>query len=165
MAKKTAVDTRDEKTVLAEADARLATIADAKTEIERLTAAWNAELDGIGEKYKGQIDPFREVLKLEENALIRLMNAARRTIFSGGDIRKLVHGVLLHSTGNKVSIPRNALEKCKEHRFLDAIKTVETLIREEVQKWSDEKLFLIGAERKPAEDFEYELRKEKTHAA
>jgi hypothetical protein len=36
---------------------------------------------------------------------------------------------------------------------------VESLDRDAIEKWPDERLFLIGAVRKPAEKFDYEISK------
>jgi hypothetical protein len=66
----------------------------------------------------------------------------------------------LHTKGQRVVIPKTALADCETLGFEDAIKTVKTILREVVEKWPDAKLFLIGAQRKPAEGFEYEIKRE-----
>ena len=88
------------------------------------------------------------------------MKKERDLYFAETDVLQLQHGALIHEEGDHVKIPRDALEKCKELKFLDVIKKVESLDREAIEKWTDEKLLLIGAERKPVENFSYDLKKQ-----
>ena len=48
----------------------------------------------------------------------------------------------------------------RDSDFGEVVKIVKSLDREAIEKWPDERLFLIGAERKPKEEFNYDLKKE-----
>ena len=152
-------DAGDAKNILSVADDHLALILEASARIETLTSMRNAEIARIDEQYAEKIASLRQVFHLEENALFHLMKTHRALVFSNGDIVPLAHGALLRKMGDRVTIPRTALEKCKKLGFGDVVKVAESLDRAAVEKWPDEKLFLIGAERKPREDFEYEIKR------
>jgi len=49
---------------------------------------------------------------------------------------------------------------CEEQGFGEVVKIAKSLDREAIEKWPDERLFLIGAERKPKEEYSYDLKKE-----
>jgi hypothetical protein len=87
------------------------------------------------------------------------MKEERGTFFDGTDVLQLENGALIHEVGDKVTIPRDALAKCEELKFNDVIKVVKSLDRGAIEKWTTEKLLLIGAERKPVESFSYDLKK------
>jgi len=114
-------------------------------------------------EYETRLKPFREELAGDEKALLALMKACRDALFDGTDVVYLSNGTLVHSRKDKVSIPRNhdaVIALCEEHGFVDAVKIVKSLDREAIEKWPDERLFLIGAERKTREEFSYDLKKE-----
>jgi hypothetical protein len=85
------------------------------------------------------------------------MKSNKIVLFDGTDIVRLVNGSLIHSVADKVSIPRDALAKCEELGFAEVIKIAKSLDRDAVEKWPDERLILIGAERKQKEEFSYDL--------
>jgi len=126
--------------------------------IAHFEALANEAMKMVTERYEEQLAPLKEDLKAQEKALIALMKKERKTFFDGTDVFRLEHGTLIREAGDRVSIPRDALAKCEELKFDDVIKIVKSLDREAVEKWPDEKLFLIGAERKPKEEFKYDLK-------
>ena len=114
----------------------------------------------LAEKYASRLEPFKTSLKEKEREIIKLMKAEKVSIFDGRDMVRLTNGTLLHSREPKVTIPRDALEKVEELGFKEAIKIVKSLNRDVVKLWPDEKLVLIGAERKTKEKFSYEVKGE-----
>jgi len=122
-------------------------------ECEAATARINAE-------FKAKLGPLPDDLDKAEKALLALMKKQKQQIFADGDIRRLAHGALIRALEDKVKIPREALAKCEQLGFADVIKIAKSLDREAVEKWTDDKLFLIGAERKPVETFSYDLKKD-----
>jgi hypothetical protein len=141
------------------ADELLAGIRRKQEAIEVITMFANDEIEQIKQRYEGECGPFKANLLIQEKALIALMKKERAIFFDGTDVLQLTNGALIHEVGDKVSIPRDALSKCKELKFNDVIKVAESLDREAIEKWKDEKLLLIGAERKPTETFSYDLKK------
>lgn len=124
-------------------------------EYEEATARINTE-------FRTKMEPLGGDLAKAEKTLLALMKKQKQMIFSGGDILKLPHGALIRALEDKVKIPREALAKCEELGFAEVIKIAKSLDREAVEKWTDEKLFLIGAERKPVETFSYDVKKDAT---
>ena len=145
------------------ADVCLAEIADYNARIEALNAGAEIARQALEAEYKDRLEPLKQALKLSVSSLVDTMRTNKRELFDGTDIVYLSHGSLIHSIADKVSIPKTALAMCEELGFAEVIKIAKSLDREAVEKWPDEKLFLIGAERKQKEDFSYDLKKE-SHA-
>ncbi|MDX9820638.1 MAG: host-nuclease inhibitor Gam family protein [Syntrophales bacterium] len=143
-----------------QADRLLAEISQHKKEIEHVLKQYEEELARAAEYCRAQTQPLKELLALCEAALTKLMKLEKRALFAVGDVLNLDHGSLIHSLVDKVSIPRDALGKCEELGFTEVVKIVKSLDREAIEKWPDQRLFLIGAERKPKEGFNYDLKKE-----
>jgi hypothetical protein len=117
-------------------------------------------MEVITARYNGLLEPLRGEKADLEKALIKLMKKNKGVLFDGTDVVNLLHGSLIRETGDKVSIPKTALAACKENKFNDVIKIAESLDRPAIEKWPDAKLVLIGATRKPAEEFKYTIKKE-----
>jgi phage host-nuclease inhibitor protein Gam len=140
-------------------DAALADIAQWCGQIESLEAEAEEKIRSIHAQYSAWLVPLQERLQRNIAWLKDTMKSNKNVLFDGTDVVNLAHGSLIHSKVDKVTIPRDALATCKALEFTDVIKTVESLDREAVEKWPDEKLILIGAQRKPKEEFSYDLKK------
>lgn len=145
--------------VLDVADGILADLRNRMVEMAALEAEAQAKIAAITAEYENKITPYREAVKDLDKTLIDLMKAEKKTLFAGGDVVNLPHGSLIRSQEWKVKIPRDAIGKCEELGFTDVVRIAKSLDREAVEKWPEEKLFLIGAERKPATKFSYEVKK------
>lgn len=146
-----------------EASGILSRMRAAARSIDNLQAQMDVEIAAIVEKYKNQMETFQVLFKGLEVDLIALMKANKAILFSAGDIVRLAEGSLIHEAVLRVTIPRNAIEACKENGWTDVIKVVESLDRNAVEQWPDAKLAAIGAQRKPKEEFKYDLKKEMVH--
>lgn len=82
-----------------------------------------------------------------EKELLRYAKSRKAEIFAYKDVFETNYGRLVRELAEKVSIPRDAVAKCEELGFIEAIKITKSLDRAAVEKWKDEKLFLIGAKR------------------
>jgi len=140
------------------ADSMLARIAEDTRKIDELTAEYNAAVSRLIAEYEARLAPLKQSVIHEEKNLTALMRAARAELFDGRDTVSLPHGVLYHSIVERVIIHRDALAKCEELGFFEAVKIVKSLDREVVERWPDERLMLIGAERKTKEEFSYDVR-------
>jgi hypothetical protein len=143
------------------ADTLLADIIELQDSADRLLAERREAVAKVILQYDLQINPLMDMVFEDEKELKHLMKSAKLVIFDGRDIVYLDHGNLLYSKGDKVTIPRDALDKCERQGFVDVIKVVKSLDREAIDKWTDEKLFLIGAERKPVETFNFEVKEKR----
>jgi phage host-nuclease inhibitor protein Gam len=141
------------------ADVLLSNIRDMQEEIDKIKREANDAIEAAIAQYSEQQAAFAANLKGLEKMLIALMKKECKTFFDGTDVLQLENGALIHETSDHVTIPRDALGKCKKLGFSDVIKIAESLDREAVEKWTTEKLLLIGAERKPVETFSYDLKK------
>lgn len=142
----------------ARADGMLARIAAETKQIEDLTAEYNASVSRLKAEYEARLVPLKQSVLYTERDLAALMRAARAELFDGRDTVSLPHGVLYRSIVERVTIPRDALARCESLGFLDGIKIAKSLNREAVERWPDERLILIGAERKTREEFSYDLK-------
>jgi hypothetical protein len=144
-----------------QADRWLAAIRDLQSSVDRTVEKYNAEIANLVESRDECVRQSREMIEARDAALLKLMKQNKAVLFDGTDLVNLNSGRLIYSKEDKVKIPRTALDSCYEHGFIDVIKIVESLDREAVEKWTDEKLFLIGATRKPKETFNYEVKQDK----
>lgn len=143
------------------ANTTLSLIRERKAKIETLEAEAEQAIKATADLYQQTVSPLKKELESLEKLLVKTMKREKRILFADRDIVQLDNGNLLYSKEPKVTIPRDALAKCEENKFDEAIKIAKSLDRATVESWPDEKLFLIGAQRKPAETFNYELKKEK----
>ena len=143
------------------ADRMLAEISRLGRTIEAAEAEAQAKIEQIRQFTVAELEPVRDRLKETEKALLKLMKAERKAIFDGKQKITLEYGILIHTRELKVSIPRDALKKIKALGWVSAIKVAESLDRGVVEKWPDERLFLIGAERKERPEWKWEVFREK----
>lgn len=143
----------------ADADDILTYMRDVIGGIANLEARANAEMAEVAARYGAWLNPLRDELAAREKELTTLMKKNKGVLFGGViDVVNLPHGSLIRNLADKVSIPKTALAECKANGFTDVIKIVESLDRDAIEKWPDAKLTLIGAERKPKEEFKYSLK-------
>ncbi|MCX5822400.1 MAG: host-nuclease inhibitor Gam family protein [Deltaproteobacteria bacterium] len=139
------------------ADSYLHEISGRIADLKVLNAEAEAAMQEIKTRYALRIEARDVLLKSAITALMQTMKVNKKVLFDGTDVVRLVNGSLIHSVADKVTIPRDALAKCKELGFAEVIKVAESLDRDAVEKWPDERLILIGAERKQKEEFSYDL--------
>lgn len=142
-------------------DVCLADIAECTRRIASLEAEAERSVKVIMGNYAAMIEPLREQLAKNAAWLRDTMKSNKTVLFDGTDVVRLANGALIRNVADKVSIPRDALAKCEELGFVEAIKIAKSLDRDAVEKWPDERLFLIGAERKQKEEFSYDLKEAK----
>jgi hypothetical protein len=148
---------REAGSVKSEATVFLASLALTQGIIDQTMAEYNATVERITAPYEQTIEKLRADLAADAKELIALMKKNKAVLFDGTDVVNLSHGSLIHSVGDKVTIPKTALAECKAQGFNDVIKIVESLDRDKIEKWPDAKLVLIGAQRKTKEEFSYDL--------
>jgi len=117
-----------------------------------------AEADAIDEKYAHSFKEFHDAIGQKVKDLKALMKKEKALFFKDADIVSLMNGSLLHHKEDHVTIPKTALEKAEAQGLTDAYKVVNSIDRGAIEKWTDERLVLIGATRKPKETFNYEVK-------
>lgn len=143
-------------------DVALADIAYSSRRIAALEAEAEQSMQVIRDNYAAMIEPIQAQLAGNIAWLKDTMKSNKAVLFDGTDVVNLPHGSLIRELADKVKIPRDALAKCEELGFNEVVKIAKSLDRDAVEKWPDARLLLIGAERKPKEEFSYDLRKEPT---
>ena len=139
------------------ADKLLEELAALTSEAEHAQNEAQMELEAVRVKHEGPIGFLKGALLEKEKELRVLMKGKVVKLFDGKDTVALEHGILLHTKDWKVSIPRDALEKIEDHDWPEAIKVAKSVDRAVVERWTDERLFMIGAKRRLVEQFGYEL--------
>ena len=147
-----------QEAVRSEADQLLTDIGQVVVRLKKVEADAEAEIETVRAHYAKSIDPLRERVGELDKELITLMKSRCVPLFDGKDTLKLLHGILLYNKEDKVSIPRDALEKIKGQGWKEAILIAESVNRAVVEKWPDERLVVIGAKRKEKKTYSYELR-------
>jgi hypothetical protein len=129
-----------------------------KEQLAGLEARAEAELKAVRERYEKPVKSFGTIIGALEEELIKLMKKHAGTLFDGTDQVDLENGTLLHGQEEKVKIPRNAAELIELLGWEDGLKRSVGINRETIEKWPDERLVQIRAERKTVEVFDYELK-------
>jgi len=147
-----------QEAVRSEADQLLTDIGQVVVRLKKVEADAEAEIETVRAHYAKSIDPLRERVGELDKELITLMKSRCVPLFDGKDTLKLLHGILLYNKEDKVSIPRDALEKIKGQGWKEAILIAESINRAVVEKWPDERLVVIGAKRKEKKTYSYEVK-------
>ncbi|MFH2011699.1 MAG: host-nuclease inhibitor Gam family protein [Pseudomonadota bacterium] len=117
-----------------------------------------AEMAVIRERYEPELGLLKEQLVELDKEIVSLMKENKGQLFDGREKISLANGILLFTKDWKVSLPRDAVAKIEEYGFVEAIKIAKSVDRAIMEKWPDERLFLIGGKRKLIEKFEYETK-------
>lgn len=123
-------------------------------------AKLEAELNIIRHKYAGDLAALEELKLAVEKELKKFALKNRVDLFGlDGDKVTLSHGTILYSKANKVTIPKDAVEKIEELGWDEGILIVKNIDRPVIEGWNDEKLAAIGASKKPKESITWEITK------
>ena len=120
-----------------EADNRLAEIIARTAERDALLAEYETARKEVDKKFAARLEAFEALKGSAEKALIQTMKFNKSLLFDGTDVVNLAHGSLIRNVGDKVSIPHTALDACKLFGYTEAIKVVESLDRDAIEKWPD----------------------------
>jgi len=128
------------------------------TELSVIETEFDEKLKTLEVQYAPRVQGLKEKYAEIEKELLKFAKSKKAEIFQYKDVFDTKYGRLIRELAEKVSIPRDALKKCEELGFAEAIKIAKSLDRAVVEKWPDEKLFLIGAKRDRIEKIDYELK-------
>lgn len=115
------------------------------------------ELEALRIRYN-DVDEMKGSLADLDKSLKKLLKSQAEAVFNGSDRVESKNGVLIHDKKDKVRIPKDALQRIKDQGWTEGIKVVESIERPIIEKWTDERLAAIGAERKPTDIYEYEVK-------
>lgn len=149
------------KDIFEEADWILAQIREFKKRASEIEQEATEEMNRVKAKYETELNILQDSIKGMEKRLKDLCRKEKAFLFEQTDRVDLKHGALLYHAQWRVKRARGVLKRLKELGLTDAIKVVESVRWDVLEKWSDEKLFVCGTEKVLKEDFSYELYQEK----
>jgi len=141
-----------------EIDRRLYELGDSTRSLELLQAEAEKEIEAVRARYAEFIGPLKERIAALDKEIKTLTKKHKKMLFDGRDRVDLEHGALLYRVERKVKRARGVLENLEQCGFLEAIKVVKSVDWDVLEKWPDERLVMVGTERKRQEKFEYELK-------
>ncbi|MBU2550491.1 MAG: host-nuclease inhibitor Gam family protein [Proteobacteria bacterium] len=144
-------------TPLDRADRYLAEMRELGLEAEAVESEAREEMERVRARYEARLGRFRARLAELDRSLKDLMKQERVAVFDGRDKVRLPNGLLFHTREARVTLPREALERIKEQGWFEAVAVVERVDRPVVEVWPEERLAVIGARRRMADRFAYEL--------
>lgn len=145
----------------ATADKLLQELAELGCSLRRIEGEISEAVEQIHQSYGGVLDKIKARIADREKTLRRLAKRHRDRFFKDRDRVDLAHGALLHSVERRVKRIKRMLKKLKENGLTSAIRVAESVNWDEVEKWPDDILALLGTERVKKERFEFELLEKK----
>lgn len=150
---------------LAQVNAALAEIADAKRAIKAIEAEMNAAIDRIKSEGELQAQPLQALIKSIEGGLQAFAEYNKRALFAEKRSKELDFGSIGYRKSSQIkTAPRTTWEmvlgRCRELKFDAAIRVKAEINKEELATWPDERLQMVGARRVEKDQFWYETKAE-----
>jgi len=142
-----------------QANELLSLIAEAKERLELAESHAESDLERVRQRHAPKIAQIRQLMDRSNKQLKNLMKKNVAEVFDGKDQVDLDRGILLHGQEDKVTIPRDALEKIEEAGWDEAIIIDKKVKREVVEQWPVERLTVIGAKKRVQHSYNYELKR------
>lgn len=154
---------------LAAANAALAEIASLKRSTADIETNMNDEIDKIKIGSEAKAAPLQTRLMALENGLLAYAEFNKDELFKNKRSKELDFGSLGYRKSREVKPkPKHTwkmiLGTLKEMKFKAAIRTKESINKDELHQWPDERLELIGARRVKKDTFWYEIDEQKIAA-
>jgi hypothetical protein len=111
------------------------------------------------DRYGNFIAAIAAKIAADEKRLEKHVIKYQAAIMAGGDRVDLATGSILLKTESRVKRIKKMLEKLKKAGFVDAIKIVESVDWDIIEKWDAGKLGLVGTGKIPKLIFGYEVKK------
>lgn len=151
----------NKKELLARAEELLADIRERQAVLQKVDAAANKELTAVRDRYTPLIRETKESLEACERELTGLAKRHREAIFGDRDRVDLDSGALLYGRTEVVRRARAVtVELLDQLQYQDGVLVVRSVNWDVIETWKDERLAAIGTERRPRENFDYELKQE-----
>lgn len=125
---------------------------------EKVEREYNEIIEMVTGAYNERISRLKEKFAEKERELMRLAKGNKKDLFGSSDVYETEYGRLIREMAEVLKISRETLKKCEELGFVEAIKIAKSLDRSVLERWPDERLFLVGARRELVERIDYELK-------
>ena len=156
--KEQGAESKEQGALRGEIDNRLRYIGDLTAQIATIEGEFEQRVGELKKQYQQKLDRPRETLAAQEKILIACLKQNKSELFNKTEKVSLPHGIVIHTTDTRLSLPKNAVEAIEKLGWSEAIKIAKSVDREMVEKWPIERIIAIGGDKKPKEKFEYELR-------
>jgi len=103
----------------------------------------------------------RETIAALGNALAVFGEYEKTDLFKKKRTLSLTFGDIGFRKSSKISVKKTTIDLLKKFKFNEAIRTKETIDKDELKKWPKEKLTQVGAKLKEEDTFFYETKKDK----
>jgi len=155
---------------LTEANRVLAEIGALKRQIEQVNASLSDDIDRLKADAEAKAAPLQSRLACMENGLLAFAEYNKEEVFVERRSRELTFGTLGYRRSTEIAAkPKHTmamvLGKLKELSFAGAIRIQESVNKDELQTWPDERLDLVGARRVKKDTFWYEVKEEEVKQA
>jgi phage host-nuclease inhibitor protein Gam len=147
---------------LAAANKALAEIAEMKRTVKARENGMNDEIDRIKAETEAAVAPLQAKIASLENGLLAFAEYNKDELFVGKRSTELDFGRLGYRRSKEIKpMPKKTLAmvlgKIKELGFAEGVRTKESVNKDELSQWSDEKLALVEARRVEKDTFWYEI--------
>lgn len=151
------------------ANAALARIASIKRSIAEVESKLNENIDLLKAEADVTVAPLQAELAAVENGLLAFAEFSKDEVFAGKRSKELDFGSLGYRRSKEIKPkPKHTwkmvLGFLKRLDFKEAIRTKESVNKEELKKWPDERLDQVGARRVGKDTFWYEIDEQKVTA-
>ncbi|MFV0421329.1 host-nuclease inhibitor Gam family protein [Oleidesulfovibrio sp.] len=146
-------------------EAALAEMADIDRSIARHTADMNEVMDKAKADSKAQCEPLLQRRKALEDAVATFATLHRSELFDKKKSRDLGFGIVgFRKVTKLLTLPKitlgNVLERLHDLGFTSAIRTKESVDREVMREWPEERLHTVGMRRVSEDEFYIEIASE-----
>jgi hypothetical protein len=141
-----------------DADRLLAIIAADVARLKRTQHKAQDAMDRAFSPYEEEINSLMQIIATNEKALEALVVKQEIAILDGKDRADLLHGSVMLKLEKRVKRIRGMLDQLKSSGLTDAVKTVESVDWDRVEKLDDATLERLGTHRIEKPHFAYELK-------
>lgn len=153
-----------------QAEGALAEMAALERKIMQATLAMREEVDAAKARAKEIIAPLEARAKELNAAVKRWATMNKSVLFAERKTLDLGFGVIGFIAGTKIIqmsgvSEEETLAKIKQYNFADALRIIEEVDREAMEKWPDERLALVGCVRRTSDNYQCKVNQEKLSSA
>lgn len=150
---------------LEHANLALAEIKELKRSLEKIEHDLNDKIDNAKAEAEAKAAPLKTRMEALENGLLAFAEFNKQEIFKGRRSIELMHGALGYRKSTEIKPKpkytwKMVLGKIKDLGLTDAIRIKESVNKDTLRQWPNERLNLIGARRIEKDTFWYETKEE-----
>jgi phage host-nuclease inhibitor protein Gam len=145
-------------TSLKEADSVLKRLSELNNTLKKLEAETDDMINEIKKTAKENAEPIIKEMEELEHSLAIYSEYNKEELFKDKKTIELTFGQFGFRQSTSISVKKNTLDLLKEHGFREAIKVKESVNKDILRDWSDERLALVNAKRVVKDSFWVEVK-------